>query len=158
MEFITVFLLPVIYAFFASMGFAFLFQLRGVEMVYTSIGGSLGWAVYLFIYHCFPFETDVAAYLFASMTIALFAEIMAIVRKRPALLYSTIAIFPIVPGAAILRTMQYLLQNDMEHFLSQGAYSLQVSGAIAIGILCGSSVMRLWRKISALHQNRKGLS
>ncbi len=157
MEFLTVFVLPVIYAFFASLGFAFLFRVRGVEMIYTSIGGSVGWAVYLLVYHSFSFETDVAAYLFASMTIALFAEIMAIARKRPALLYSTIAIFPIVPGAAILRTMQYLLQSDMERFLSEGAYSLQVSGAIAIGILFGSSIMRLWRKANQLKQNRKGL-
>ncbi len=156
MEFVKIFVLPVIYAYFASLGFAFLFRLRGAEMFYTSIGGSLGWAVYLFVFHCFPFETDVAAYLFASLTIALFAEIMAVVRKRPALLYSTIAIFPIVPGAVILRTMQYLLQNDMDRFLSEGAYSVQISGAIAIGILIGSSLMRLWRRITVLHQNRKG--
>lgn len=157
MEFITVFVLPVMYAFFASLGFAILFRVRGVEMIYTSLGGSLGWAVYLIVYHCFPSETDVMAYLFASLSIALFAEIMAIVRKRPALLYSTIAIFPIVPGAAILRTMEYLLQNDAENFIAEGIYSIQVSGAIAIGILAGTSLARLIRKAAFLIKRQKGI-
>ena len=158
MDFITTFVLPVIYAFFASFGFAILFQIHGIEMIYTSIGGGLSWAVYLFVAHCFPAETDVRAYLFASMSIALYSEIMAIIRKRPALLYSTIAIFPIVPGAAILRTMEYLVQNETEKFIAQGIYSLQVSGAIAIGILFGSSAVRLVRRALSLHQRQKGLT
>lgn len=158
MEFINTFVLPVFYAFFASMGFAILFQLRGAEMVYTSVGGGLSWAVYLFVAHCFPAETDVTAYLFASLSIALFSEIMAILRRRPALLYITIAIFPIVPGAAILRTMEYLVQNEVENFIVQGIYSVQVSGAIAIGILIGSSAVRLLRKAVSINKRQKGLT
>lgn len=155
MEFVTVFVLPVFYAFFASLGFALLFQIRGIEMVYTSLGGGLSWAVYLFVAHCFPAETDVRAYLFAAISIALYAEVMAIVRKRPALLYSTIAIFPIVPGAAILRTMEYLVQNETAKFVAQGVYSVQVSGAIAMGILFGSSAVRLIRRAVSLHRHHK---
>lgn len=156
MEFIKIFVLPVIYALLASLGYALMYQVRGTELIFTSFGGGLGWAVYLFVFHCFPQETDVLAYMCAAMSVALFAEIMAIVRKRPALLYSTIAIFPIVPGAVILRTMEHLLQNDMNEAIFEGLYSLQISGAIAFGILVGSSLVRIVRKGVALRRLKRG--
>ena len=156
MEFFTDFFLPVVYAFFSAMAFAFLYKVRGIEMFFTSLGGGIGWLFYLLVMFAFRFETDVAGYLAAAFSIALYAECMAILRRKPALIYSTIAIFPIVPGGAILRTMEYLLQGDLEKFASQGAYSLQVSGAIAIGILLGSSVVRLWRRAAALLTRQKG--
>ncbi len=146
MEFLREFILPVVYAVVASGAFAVLYRVRGVEVFFSSLGGGLGWAVYLIIVHSLRRDNDVAAYLFAALSIAIFSELMAILRRRPALLYNTIAIFPIVPGAAILRTMEYLLRGDTQAFTEQGLYSLQVSGAIAIGILVGSSAVRIIRK------------
>lgn len=157
MEFLTEFLLPVVYAFFSAMAFAFLYRVRGIEIIYTSLGGGIGWLFYLLVMFIFRFDTDVAGYLAAAFSIALYAEIMAIIRKKSALLYSTIAIFPIVPGAAILRTMEYLLRGDLERFAVQGSYSLQVSGAIAMGILIGGSAVRLVRKAINLSKRQKGM-
>ncbi len=158
MDFLKEFILPVVYAVIASGAFAILYRVRGMEIFFSSLGGGLGWAVYLFIAHSVERETDVAAYMFAALTIAIFSELMAILRKRPALLYNTIAIFPIVPGAAILRTMEYLLQGDTQTFAEQGLYSLQVSGAIAMGILVGSSAVRIVRKALRVWKCRRTVS
>ena len=37
----------IIAAFFGALGFAFLFNLHGKEIFYTSLGGCLAWCVYL---------------------------------------------------------------------------------------------------------------
>ena len=61
MEFFTDFFLPVVYAFFSAMAFAFLYKVRGIEMFFTSLGGGIGWLFYLLVMFAFRFETDVAA-------------------------------------------------------------------------------------------------
>ena len=47
-------ILPCIYAFFASFGFSYVFNLRGKNMFYAALGGGLSWFVYLLFAGCFP--------------------------------------------------------------------------------------------------------
>jgi uncharacterized membrane protein YjjB (DUF3815 family) len=86
---------------------------------------------------------DIVAYFFATMVAALYSEIMARVRKYPAISYLVISAFPLIPGAGVYYTMNYAVRNDMEHFASQGMHTVAIAGVMAVGILLVSTVVRL---------------
>lgn len=104
-------------------------------------GGGVGWGVYL----C---AKDLGASLLianflAAVFISLYAEIMARIRKYPAFSYLIIALLPLVPGAGIYYTVEYLLQRNMTGSLSQGMETAMIAGILAVGMLGVSSVFRM---------------
>ena len=135
--------LPCLYAFIGGLAFAVPFNVHGWEVPVASLGGALGWLVYLLALSML--ESDVAAYFVAALALSLYSEIMARVRKRPVTAYLLISIFPLVPGTGIYYTMQCAIQGDASRFLSRGMHTLGLSGALALGILLVSTVMRMWQ-------------
>lgn len=135
--------LPCLYAFIGGLAFAVPFNVHGREVPLASLGGALGWLVYLLALPVL--ESDVAAYFVAALALSLYSEIMARVRKRPVTAYLLISVFPLVPGAGIYYTMQYAIQGDASRFLSRGMHTLGLSGALALGILLVSTAMRMWQ-------------
>ena len=84
------------------------------------------------------------AYFFAAVVAAIYAEAMARVRKYPAISYLVIAIFPLIPGAGIYYTTNYLVRGDPASFAQKGIETIGVAGVIAVGILMISTIVRLW--------------
>ena len=122
-------------------GFCILFNVHGRGLVLCIIGGAAAWMVYLL---CGALGCDVyAANLFAAVFAALYAEIMARVRKCPATPYLVIAIFPLLPGAGVYYTMSLGLQGEMIEALRKGLETAGIAGSLAVGILLVSTVFRL---------------
>ena len=69
---------------------------------------------------------------------------MARVRKYPAISYLVVSIFPIIPGAGVYYTMNYAVRGEMELFASQGMHTAAIAGVMAMGILLGSTVFRMY--------------
>ncbi|NCE64160.1 threonine/serine exporter [Pseudoflavonifractor sp. 524-17] len=134
--------LPCLYAFVGCLAFAVTFNIHGQEVPISALGGAVGWLVYLLAAPFYP--SEIVRYFFASVALSIYCEVMARIRKCPATSYLLISIFPLVPGAGIYYTMEYAVHSDMEHFLSRGMHTLGLSGALALGILLVSSVMRMW--------------
>ena len=80
-----------------------------------------------------------------------YSEIMARIRKCPAITYLVISIFPLLPGAGGYYTMSYAVQGNMEQFAAQGMYTAGIAGILAIGILLVSTTVRLYH----VRRNRK---
>ena len=59
---------------------------------------------------------------------------------------------PLVPGGGIYSTMEHALNGESSLFLSTGAHTLGVAGALAVGILMVSSLVRMY---SALRRRRR---
>jgi len=73
---------------------------------------------------------------------------MARIRKFPAISYLVISIFPLIPGAGIYYTTQYLTRGDMNEFTTQLTRTVSIAGAIAVGLLLVSTTVRFlgeWR-------------
>ena len=117
MELIQHYLLPCLWAFLACSGFCALYNIHGLGIVLCSLGGSLGWLVYLV------------------------AE--ARIRKCPASGYLLLAFFPLVPGAGVYYTVQAFSAGETERFLDVGRETLGIAGGLAIGVLLVSSVVRM---------------
>ena len=122
-------------------GFCILFNVHGRGLVLCIIGGAAAWMVYLL---CGVLGCDVyAANLFAAVFAALYAEIMARVRKCPATPYLVIATIPMLPGAGVYYTMSLGLEGSMMASVAKGLQTIGIAGSLAVGILLVSTVFRL---------------
>lgn len=138
--FFTDFFLPCVYAVAACLSFCLLLDQRGRLMVVSSLGGGVGWAVYLL---CAFSGSDTFQYFAGSVAVAIYAEIMARVMKSPATGFLVVGVLPFVPGGGIYYTMEYCIAGDTQQFLTTGIHTLGVAGSVAVAILLVSSVTRL---------------
>lgn len=126
--------------FVACVGFAIIFNIHGPGIFICALGGTISWAVYCF---CRYFGSDIfTAYFSAAVVAAIYSETMARIRKYPAISYLVIAIFPLIPGAGIYYTTNYLVRGDGSMFTQKGLETIGVAGVIAVGILMVSTVVR----------------
>ena len=122
-------------------GFCILFNVHGQGMVLCIAGGVAAWMLYLL---CGWLGCDVyAANLFAAVFAALYAEVMARVRKCPAMPYLVIATLPMLPGAGVYYTMSMGLEGNMMDAVGKGLETVGVAGSLAVGILLVSTLFRL---------------
>lgn len=137
----TQFILPCLYAFLACAGFCLLYNIRGFGIVLCSLGGSLGWLVYL-LAQAAGADTALAAFC-AGVSIAVYAEVMARIRKCPASGYLLLAFFPLVPGSGIYYTVRAYFQGDGARVSALGRQTLGIAGGLAVGVLLVSSAVRM---------------
>ncbi len=138
--------LPCLWSFLACFAFCFIFNIRNLlGMIFCSIGGSLGWLIYLLCTWWISGNLGILLSSFvAAVVVSFYSECMARIRKCPATGYLTISLLPLVPGAGIYYTMEYALLDDTEHFLNQGMLTLGTAISLAVGVLVVSSGIRIY--------------
>jgi uncharacterized membrane protein YjjP (DUF1212 family) len=127
--------------FVGCIGFSILFNIHGPGGLLCALGGMLTWLTYRLCLQMIG--DDIASYFFATMVASLYSEIMARIRKYPAISYLVVSAFPLIPGAGVYYTMNYAVRSDMEHFASQGMHTVAIAGVMAVGILLVSTIVRL---------------
>lgn len=138
-----------IYAFFSSLGFGIIFNIKGKNLFFSSLCGGLGWFVYLFCSN-FMITNESFNYFLAAIFIALFSEISARVLKAPVLVFLVCGIIPLVPGGGMFYTMLETLKGNIDKALSLGCNTLMLAGSIATGIVLVSSFTKLYFSIKKL--------
>lgn len=137
-------------AFVGSLGFAILFNIRGKKLIYAALGGLLSWAVYLGA--GLINENPYFCGFVATIVITLYGEIMARLFKSPVTVFLVSATIPLIPGAALYRTMSNLMGKNYGSFLAQGSYTLLFAASMAAGMTVTTVLFRLvW---SRLYQGR----
>ena len=133
-------LIPYVSAFAACAGYCLLFNIRGRTLAVSSLGGTLSWVVYSL---AAPLQNDIMQYFLATLATAVYSEVMARVMKKPATGFQIVALLPLVPGGGIFYTMEYCVLGNNAMFLSTGLHTLGIAGALAMGVLLVSTVVRL---------------
>ena len=123
-------------------GFAILFNIHGPGGLLCALGGVLTWATYMIVIALGG--SDLLGYLWATIIASFYSEVMARVRKYPAISYLLISIFTLIPGASVYYTMTHAVKGDMESFADTGIRTIAIAGAIAVGILLVSTAFRIW--------------
>ena len=79
-------------AFLGCLGFAFVFRVHRhlPYALLASLGGMLGWIVYLLV---IPYLSNIMSNLCAMIVVALFSEIMARICKAPATIFIVVGCF-----------------------------------------------------------------
>lgn len=152
MAFFADFLLPCFYSVLACAASCIILGRKGPLMLVSSLGGGVGWAVCLL---CAFTGSDIVQYFFGAVAVALYAEVMARVCKATVTGFLVVGILPFVPGGGIYYTMDYCLSGDTQQFLSTGIHTFGIAGAVAVGLLLASSLVRLF--LSVLHKKEAHL-
>lgn len=134
-------------------GFAIYFNTHGPGMFICILGGVLTWGVYAIVIHFGG--SEYFAYFIASAFASLYAEVMARIRKFPAIAYLVVSTFPLLPGGGIYYTMSHAVRGDMVSFSQQGMQTVSIAGSMAVGILLISTFFRLLATLKA--EKRKKL-
>ncbi len=125
--------------FVGCIGFAILFNIHGWGVLISALGGVLTWAVYLGVISLG--YGDILGNFWAALFAGFFAEIMARIRRKPAIAYLVVSIFPLLPGAGVYYTMNFAVRGQMEMFANTGMHTAAVAGIMAVGILLASTTV-----------------
>ncbi len=128
--------------FVGCVGFAILFNIHGPGILLCALGGGITWAAYCLV--DFLGSGEILCYFLSALVAAAYSETMARIRKYPAISYLCVSIFPLIPGAGIYYTTNHVVSGDMTLFASRCTHTVAIAGAIAVGILMVSTVVRLW--------------
>ena len=123
-------------------GFSFLFNVRGKGLILCMVGAVLCWGAYTLVLEAGGNENT--AMFIGSMFAAIFAEIMARIRKCPAIGFLIMALLPLIPGSSLYYTMNYAVRGEMALFASTGMSTIVFAGLMAAGVLLISTSVRMW--------------
>ncbi|MGN1183059.1 MAG: threonine/serine exporter family protein [Faecalibacillus sp.] len=133
-------------AFSGCLGFSFVFRIHNnFRFALTgSIGGTLGWIVYLLLEKQ---AGTIISSMFAMMVVAFFSEIMARIYKAPATIFVVVGCFPLVPGKGIYQTMLYLISNNRDMFINSLLETVGIALALATALLIISTIFKIRKNI-----------
>ncbi len=125
-------------------GFALWFHVRREKILFCGFGGFLTWALYLTAIH-FSFNTFLATF-FAAICCGLYAQIIARIDKAPATIFQTVAIFPLIPGAALYYSMYGIIVENYVLAKDKISDLLLACVGIVLGFLFVEVISRfVWR-------------
>lgn len=136
-------LMQCLWAFLGTLSFGIIFNIRGKNLMYASLGGLLAWIAYLVA--AWMQVEEVMCYFYAAVVISFYAECMAIYRKTPVTIFIVSGMIPLVPGGGIFYTMQELIRKNYAASAQRGLTTFAIAGCIALGILVGSFCVQLVR-------------
>jgi len=119
----------------ASVGFSLLFRLNGKHLACAAIGGSMTYVVY-YLVEVLTGSLFLAG-LISSISFSLYSEIMARVKRAPAVVFLLPSAIPIVPGGSLYYSMSALIGKNT----SLALFHLTNAVMIGIGIAAGTVVV-----------------
>lgn len=136
----------------ACLGFVIIFNIHGYGNLLCALGGGITWAVFCIV-RVLGGE-ELLCYLIATIAAAVFAELMARVRKYPAISYLITSLLPLIPGAGIYYAAQQAIQGNSSGFVSNATHTLAIAGVMAVGILL---VVTSAKSLSARRRSTSGV-
>ena len=134
----------VIGAFIAIFAFAIMLETPKKYFIWAGIVGAIGWFVYLIAME--QAANEVFATFLSALAIAFVSQIFARVFKLPVTVFLIAGILPTVPGAGMYRIVYYFIQNDTAMTSYYLTITLEIAGAIAIGIFIIDALFRVFQK------------
>ena len=124
----------------ACVGFAYWFNVKGIQVLYSGIGAFFTWAVYYISFEMT--NSNFQATLFGAIFVAIFAQIMARVNRAPATIFLCVCVFPLVPGPNLYYMMYYLVMENYK-VAKEEAMTLVLT---CVGIALGFIVVDIFNK------------
>lgn len=142
----------IISAFFVVFFFTVLLELPRRYVMTTAAAGAVGWGAYLVVYKVI--QSPMMAAFVSTLIVAFLSYILARIEKVPVTVFIVSGTLPAVPGAAIYRSVYYFIHNDPDLCSHYMAETVQVAGAIAMGIFIMDSLFRLYVQYENRHSAR----
>ncbi|MBE6070836.1 MAG: threonine/serine exporter [Clostridium butyricum] len=128
------------FAFLASLGFGILFNIKGKNLFFAALGGSLSWFIYL-LFKTNNFS-EISSLFISSIVFSIYSEICARTLKTPVTTIIICALIPLVPGAGMYYTMYEIISGNSSKALEYALNTLASAGTLALGIIFVSTITR----------------
>lgn len=129
-------------AFFASLCYSFIFNVKGKKIWIAGLIGAIGGLCYKIIIY---FDgSELFANFIGVVALSFLSEIFARKCKTPVTTFLGISLIPLVPGAGMYQTMLRAIHGNATQALKQGLSTISIAGVLAFGILLVSTIMRLY--------------
>lgn len=129
----------------STVGFSILFSSPKNTIGYAGFTGAIGWILYSITSEIF--HSNIAGTFFGAITVGLLGELLARLCKKPATIYITSGIIPLVPGAGMYYTMLAIIKNDFTMAATKGVETFFIAAAIAVGIIISSGFSRSIKRV-----------
>lgn len=146
-----IYLKAFIYSFIASLGFALIFNAPKRSILPACLVGGISWVVYEFlqVQNCnYIFSAFLAAFI-----IGILGEVFSRRLKNPATLFILPGLIPLVPGAGMYYSMNYLIAQNYNSFIAVGAKTFFTAVALSIGIVASSIFSKSLRRVRVRKQD-----
>ena len=120
-------------AFLGSVFPVVLFNIDRHKILWTGLGGALGWLVYSLVLA--GSGSAVAGSFCGAFAVNLYSEGMARVKETPASMFY-------VPGITAYGTISLVAEGRYDAALQQGALTLGIGGGIGFGIMLSATLVR----------------
>lgn len=124
----------------ACVGFAYWFNVKGIQVLYCGIGAFFTWIIYLVVYEYKP--SNFVSTMVGAMFVYAFAAIMARVNKAPATIFLTTSAFPLIPGPNLYYMMYAFANEDFEVAGEQTLVLFVTCVGIAFGFIAVDIIFR----------------
>ena len=138
--------------FIGCIGFSVYYNIHGPGILICTLGGVITWAAYLLVQKLGI--GLIYANFIGGIVASVYAEVMARIRRFPAISYLVVSLFPLLPGAGIYYTMAFAVENEMTRFAARGYQTAAIAAALALGILLVSTVFRIWSNYQMSRRTR----
>lgn len=123
-------------AFIGTSTFSLIFNIPAREILFCGVVGAAGWLVSGIIQIQLP-DGAVLGTFAGTLTLTGISRALSFARKKPVLVYLIGGILPLLPGAGLYHTMyDLIITNDTYTALESGIRTAQLTGAIALAIIC----------------------
>ncbi|STO30904.1 Uncharacterized conserved protein [Fusobacterium necrogenes] len=128
----------------STLAFGIIFNLKGKKLIFASIGGALGWTIYIL----FKSSNHSTAFSFfcSAIGITIYSEIIARLLKTPVTSTLIASLIPLVPGSGIYFTMSYFIEGKNSEALQSGINTFMLTFAITSGIVVVSTFSQIYYK------------
>lgn len=138
---ISTMIIQCLFAFFSTLGFGILFNIKGKKLFYAGLGGGLSWFISLY---CESLGLDTTSSFFiASIIFSIYSEIMARLLKTPVTTLIICSLIPLVPGGGMYYTMYEAINGNIMESIELGLNTIANAGSLALGIIFVSTFTRL---------------
>ncbi len=135
-----------------SLGFSIYFRVSKKNVVASTLGGGIGWAIYLLVFH---FTEDLfLANFVAAVVVFFWSEIMARVLKAPSNTFLVPGLIPLIPGGSLFYTTKALVESNSQGFIDNGVKTTKVVFGMAAGMVVAAFIVYCFIKLG---QNKKEL-
>ena len=131
-----------IFAFFATLGFGILFNIKGHKLFYAGLGGGISWFISLYC-ESLGFDTT-SSFFITSVIFSIYSEVMARILKTPVTTLIICALIPLVPGGGMYYTMYEAINGNIMESIELGLHTMASAGSLALGIIFVSTLTRLF--------------
>ena len=141
--------LPCLYAMIAVAAFSLVLEEKKISIILCgAFAGFASWFVFLITSGLGDgTRGQTIRYLFATVIVASLSEIFARIYKAPATVFLIIGILPLVPGGSIYKSLEQLIDGNVDGFAYYGIKTVALAGAIAVGCSFVSSGVRVINNI-----------